>query len=234
MTDEKPWKDMDREERAAKIAAGKAKAAAARDDAILQAPLATSVADAAPQATVGAVAAISDSGTDIAAERRRRLLGDDIDPETAALITDEELAEIEAEEAKKAKGEQKKQALADVRSIARQRARVEHQLISADVLRSEAEKERMNEPVRFKMQIPLDGSGDPSRGQAGIRVDGRLFRHGHTYTEPRHVFESIQHNVYRAWLDQFAFSTLNQNNPGNSAREVVDRVAPRLEILNAA
>lgn len=165
-----------------------------------------------------------------AAERRQRLLGD-IDPETAALFSDEELEKIEREERERAAAEQKKQALADVRGVARQRARVEHDLISPSVLRSEADQRRLAEMVTFKITLPGDGAGH--NGQNGFRVDGRLYQAGRTYTEPRIVFESLMANHYRTWLNEIEFSTMNQQKPGGSAREVLSRTRPQFEIEHA-
>jgi hypothetical protein len=161
------------------------------------------------------------------AARRLRLL-EGIDPEIADLITDAELDEIEAEERAKAEAERKKQALGTVRAQMRQRARVENDLIAADVLRTDAEKKRLRELVKFRVMLPNDGAGH--RGQNGFRVDGRLYQHGHTYTEPRAVFEALQANHYRAWLNEVQFKTLDQHKPGQSAKEVLGHQIPAFEI----
>lgn len=160
--------------------------------------------------------------------RRQRLLGD-MDPETAALFTDEELEKIEREEKEKALAEQKRQALADVRAIARTNAQVEHDLIPAATLRSEAEQKRMMEPVTFRVNIPGEGSGH--RGQAGFRVNGRLYQNGREYTEPRHVFNSLFEMHYRVHLGEVKFRTLDQHKIGNSAVEVLGRTIPQFEVI---
>lgn len=138
-----------------------------------------------------------------AAERRRQLL-QGIPADIADLISDEELAQIEEEERKKAKAEEKKQALADVRAAMRQRARVEHNLIPASVLRSEEEERRRQELVTFTVNLPDGG------GALGLRVDGRLYQNGMTYTEPRHVVESLSSMHYQAHIHEIAFSDLKQ------------------------
>lgn len=160
------------------------------------------------------------------ARRARWLSG--MDPEVAKLVTDEDLDKIEREENEKALGEKKRQALADLRAMVRQEAQAEHNLIPAATLRSEAEQKRMNEPVTFRVNIPGEGSGH--RGQAGFRVNGRLFQNGHTYTEPRHVFTSLFEMHYRVHLAEVKFRTLDQHKIGNSAVEVLGRTIPQFEV----
>lgn len=168
-------------------------------------------------------------GSDAALARRQRLLGD-VDAETAALFTDDELERIEREEGEKAAAERKKQALSDVRASARQRARVEQDLIAPSVLRSEAEQKRLSEQVTFRVRLPGDGAGH--HGRNGFRVDGRLFQVGGTYTEPRVVYESLLSNHYRAWLSEVQFKTLDQHKPGGSAIEILAETIPQLEIAH--
>lgn len=166
-----------------------------------------------------------------AAERRKRLLGD-LDAETAALFTDDDLIKIEAEEQAKAKAEQKKQALATIRATAKQIAQVEHDLISASVLRSDDDRRRLAEPVTFRVRLPGDGAGH--RGQNGLRVDGFLYQDGREYTRPRAIFESLQANHYRAWLSEYQFRFLDQHKPGNSAAARLAETLPQFEVKNAA
>lgn len=161
------------------------------------------------------------------AARRARLLGD-LDPETAALFSDEELEKIEREEAAKAAEEKKKQALADVRATARQRARVEQDLIHPSVLRTADEQKRLAEPVTFRVRLPSDGAGH--HGRNGIRVDGRLYQDGRTYTEPRVVVETLQEIHYRAHLNEVKFKTLDQQKPGGSAVEVLAHHIPEFVV----
>lgn len=167
------------------------------------------------------------AGIEEAQARRQRLLGG-LDAETAALFTDEELENIEREERVRAAAEQKKQALTDIRATARQRARVEHDLIAPSVLRSEAEQRRLSEMVTFRVVLPGDGAGH--RGPNGIRVDGRIFQDGQTYTEPRIVFESLLPNLYRAWFNEYQFKTLDQHKPGHTATERLGDMIPQFEV----
>lgn len=158
--------------------------------------------------------------------RTRTLEG--IDPEIAALFTDEELAKYEAEENAKAASERKKKALDDIRANLRQKARVAENLIAASVLRSEAEKKRLAELVSFRIDMPGNGAGH--NGRNGIRIDGFLYAQGQVYTRPRAVFETLQSIFYKAWLQELTFSQLNQNQRGMSPQEVLARQIPRFEV----
>jgi hypothetical protein len=161
---------------------------------------------------------------DEALARRARLLAD-LPPEIADLVTDEELAKIEAEETQKALAEKKKRALSDIRALARSHAQVEHDLVPADVLRSDDERRRAAELVTFKVNLP-DGGGAP-----GFRVDGFMYEQGRTYTRPRAVFESLQANHYVTHLWETRFSALNQSERGRSAPELMSRNPPPFEVV---
>ncbi len=160
-------------------------------------------------------------------ERRLRLL-EGIDPAIADLISDAELDDIEAEERGKAEAERKKRALASVRESLRQKARVENDLIAADVLLSDEEKRRRAEPVTFKIDLPDEGSGH--RGRNGMRVDGFLYQQGQTYTRPRAVAESLRSNHYQTWMSEIRFSTLNQSKRGKTAVEIAGHLIPPFEV----
>lgn len=196
------------------------------DEAVLQEAPAAIEPDPEIEEAVAEEAEVEADDT-IAADRRRRLLAD-LPPDQAALITDDELAEIEREAMAVALADQKRQALTDAKALARQYARIEHHLIPSSVLRSEDERRRLAEKVRIRIDLPEGG------GSLGFRIDGRLFRQGMEYTVTRAEFESLQYTFYRAHLNEVEFSTLDQHKRGNSAREVLSRRRPRLEVLNAA
>lgn len=158
--------------------------------------------------------------------RTRTLEG--IDPEVAALFTDEELAKYEEEENAKAAAERKKKALEDIRANLRQKARVAENLIAASVLRSDAERKRLAELVTFKIDMPGNGAGH--NGKNGIRIDGFLYAQGQVYTRPRAVFETLQSIFYKAWLQEVTFTQLNQNQRGMSPQEILARQIPRFEV----
>ncbi len=176
--------------------------------------------DAETEARSGDLIGDEDSGEDVrtdepevfkpelkepdADERRRQLLAG-IAPEIAALISDEELAEIQAEEDAKAESERKANALKSVRASLRQRARVDNDLIPASVLMSETEKKRKNELHTFVFSMPKRGTAQT------LRVDGRLFYSGVTYTEPYHVMESIRRQHYLVHLHEMQFRELDQD-----------------------
>jgi hypothetical protein len=170
---------------------------------------------------------ITDGGPsleDIRRQRRERLTGD-LPADLAVLITDAELEKIEDEEIEKAIASKKRQALADVRALASAEARIEHGLIPADVLRDETEKARLAERVRVKVNLPRGG------GALGLRIDGRLFRHGQAYTVTRAEYESMHFTVYKTWLDEIRFRTLDQNERGRSAIDQISASPPQFEVL---
>lgn len=174
-----------------------------------------------PEQAITASAPLAD---DLAA-RRRRLLAD-LPADVAALISDEELRTIEAEETKKALDEQRRQALNDVRALARQHARIEHDLVPASVLRSDEERQRLAEPVTFRVNLP-EGGGAP-----GFRIDGFMFQNGRVYTRPRAVYESLLSTHYQAHLWEARFSLLNQTDRGKSAPEVLTKRPPAFEVVS--
>ena len=157
-------------------------------------------------------------------ERRSRLTGD-LPPDLAALITDDELEKIEREEIAKAIASKTKQALAEVRALASAEARIEHGLIPADVLRSEAEKSRLAAKKKIRPNLPRGG------GALGLRIDGRLFRHGQIYEVTTAEFESLHYTIYKMWLDEIRFRTLDQNERGRSAIDQITANPPQLEVL---
>lgn len=155
--------------------------------------------------------------------RRARLLRG-VDPEIAALISDDELAEIEAEEQRKASEAKKASALKLVRAHMAQQAKADAGLIPASVLLSEAERRRQNEPVTFRINMPMHGGRLAGTGATwGMRINGEEFQHGMTYTRPRHIFDSLREMHYRAHLAHVQFSDLNQDKvyrPGDDARGI--------------
>lgn len=166
-----------------------------------------------------------------ALEARRARLLEGVDPAIADLISDDELDQIEEEERIKAEAERKKLALQTVRESLRQKARVENDLIASSVLLSEAEKKRRNEPVTFRVNLPMDGAGDPAKSAHGLKVDHFRYQQGQTYTRPRAVFESLQEAHYRIHLQEIAFKTLDQHKRGNSAPEIIARNPPPFEVI---
>ncbi len=189
MSDEKPWKELTPTERSQRMREGKLAKKAEREAEAAAVPAMVEPVRTRPQ-------------TDIARLREQYLQG--IDPEVAGLITDDELLEIVAQEDKRAADERKKLALADIRAMAKQRARVGQNLIPASELRSEAEAARLNEMVTFRVNLPRGG------GAKGFRIDGRMYQNGLVYTETRAVFESLREIHARAHIQEIQFLTLNQ------------------------
>lgn len=228
---EKPWKEMTAAERSAYMIAQKAKKRAERAAAPDPDPDPEEAEETVGPGDIYEPDDAAEALQAAAAERRGRLL-QGIDPSVASLISDDELDEIEREERAAAEASRKERALKDVRAQMRQRARVENDLISADVLRTAAEKKRLSEEVTFRVNLP--GSGAGHRGQHGFHVDGVWFQHGFTYTRPRAVYESLLGMHYRAHLNETMFKTLDQQKPGGSAIEVLQGHLPAFEVRNAA
>lgn len=151
-----------------------------------------------------------------------------IPADVAALISDEELQRMQAEEDAKAVEERKKRALEAIRAQMRHEARVENALIDASTLRSQEERAWLMQKGRVRINVPLDGSGDPARSPAGFRVDGRWFTNGLEYDMTRAEFISLHANHYGVWLHQLRHTMLNQTD-GESARAVLARQIPEFE-----
>src|SRR5215472_7087006 len=226
MSDEKPWDDMTHGERVVegrRLAAERRAAEARGSDDHLQDPPGAADNDAPPLEELGGDS-VADPGETAAAERRRRLLPN-LDPALAARITDEQLEEIELKAKQRAEDTLLKQALDEARETAAQHARVAAGLIPAEVLRTEAELKRMNEPIRFIVDVPL---GSMPEGKEGIVVNGFMYRNGVEYTRPRHVYDSLARTMYLAHLSELMFELNNQDKPGRSAKEVLARTMPRI------
>ena len=241
MTD-KPWNKMNADER--REFAQKREAARAAESGVTHAVVDPDVStgtivDPAPEdnepeggVPVGEPQEPYVGGHEAAALDRRERLLQGIDPSVADLISDEELDEIEAEERAAAEATRKERALKDVRASLRQRARIENDLISADTLRTQAERKRLAEEVTFRVNLP--GSGAGHAAQHGFRVDGVVYQDGFVYTRPRAVYESLLGMHYRAHRNEIEFRTLDQQKPGMSAIEVLQSHLPQFEVIRAA
>ncbi len=161
-------------------------------------------------------------------EARRAKWTAGLPADVALLITDAEIAEMEAAESKRAVDERKKQALEAIRAQMRHEARVENDLIAASTLRTDAEKARLLQKGRIRINVPLNGSGNPAKGSAGFRVDGRVYSNGNEYVVTRAEYESLLPNHFGQWLSELRFSTLNQSD-GESARAILGRQIPEFE-----
>lgn len=232
---EKPWSEMSREERGDRIREGRRQAderrAEEHDPEPLVDPPEERVADAAPPVEpVGE----QDEAAQAAAERRRRLLGD-LPPDVAALFTDAELDEIEADEKKKAEQSRKAQALKDIRAVAKMHAEVGSGLLSASVLKSDELTKYMNEDVKFTVVVPNSAAGRHKlTSSVGIRINGFIYEHGKEYVRPRHVYNSLVEVMWRSAVGEAEFRTLNQDQEGFRAKEVAAQMLPMKAIAHAA
>lgn len=133
-------------------------------------------------------------------ELRQRLFAG-MDESIVASFTDAEIAAIIARANEEALAEKKKQALETVKQRAKTRARVEQGLVPADVLRSADEQARLDELVNWRCNLP-------SGGGLGLRIDGRMFEHGGSYTTTRAVAASAFSMMYQSWLTEIRFKGL--------------------------
>jgi hypothetical protein len=159
------------------------------------------------------------------AEERRRRLTADLPAEIAALITDDQLEQIEKRSQERARAARLKEALRDIEALADAEAKIAHGLIPADVLRSEREKAEMNEWGLVRVNLP------PGGGALGLRVDGRLLRNGETSRITRAQYNSLLYTHYKAHIGEIRFSALNQDKRGNSAVEIITRNPPAFEFI---
>lgn len=160
------------------------------------------------------------------ARRAKWLVG--IPADVAALITDDEIDRMEAEENAKAEEERKKKALEQVRLSMRHHARVENDLMDASTLRTKEQREWLAEKGKITINLPLNGSGDPARGPNCFRVNGRVFSNGHEYEVTRAEYQSLAYNHYGQWLHELRFSMLSQSD-GESAKAVLARQIPAFD-----
>ncbi len=162
-------------------------------------------------------------------ERRERLLSG-IPAEIAALISDQELDEIEREERLKAEAERKEQALTTVRKSLRNRARVDNDLVDPSVIRSAEDRKRLARKVDFRFELPEGGDT-----LDGFRIDGHVFQNRVWHRNyPMAVVESLRANFYRTHLSEVQFSQMNQNKPGRRADQLLARNPPLFEVRDAA
>jgi hypothetical protein len=159
-----------------------------------------------------------------AGERRKRLTAD-LPADIAALITDEQLEQIEKKAQERARALRLKEALRDVEAMADAEAKIAQGLIPADVLRTEKEKAEMNEWGRVRVNLP------PGGGALGLRVDGRLLRNGETARVTRAEYNSLLYTHYKAHIGEIRFSALNQEQKGNSPVEIITRNPPAFEFI---
>ena len=85
----------------------------------------------------------------------------------------------------------------------------------ADVLRSEAEKSRLTATRRKSTTQPAARGrrAGTAHRRAALRSSCRIFLSGYDGQE----FKSLHYTIYKMWLDEIRFRTLDQNERGRSA-----------------
>lgn len=121
-----------------------------------------------------------------------------LDAETRDLLGIEELRTIYADQQKKAREEKRAATKKAVAARAKHHALVAEGLLSADALTDQAWLDRMNETVRHTIDLP-------ELGDIGIRVDQKVFLHGHTYMLTRAEHASIISMEYQAQQQELLF-----------------------------
>ena len=140
-----------------------------------------------------------------------------ISPEVAALFSKDEIAAIVKKATDDALNEKKKRALKDLQAKAATQARVEQGLVSQDVIRSAEEQARLDEIVTWRCNLP-EGGGD------GLRLDGKVFRHGELHTTTRAVYATAAAMMYQSWVTEFRFKGLKH------VEQMRDFRSPEIEV----
>lgn len=163
-----------------------------------------------------------------------------IDPELRNALSDDDIRQLLKEEEKRAADARKKKAMDKAREQIRHRMQVEHGLLDSATLRTREQNERLAKKIQIRFVLPADGSGDPSRGANGFRIDGRMFESGLWHTVTMAEYESLNRNFYDIIVNETQFSTLDQSRRAGvttnnrlvgttAARVLVSRAPTRIE-----
>jgi hypothetical protein len=121
-----------------------------------------------------------------------------LDAETKELLTEDELRDIYEQQMAKAKAEKRAAAKKAAADRALSHARVESGLMPAEAIEAAKVRDRMNEMVRFTVDLP-------ELGDTGLRIDQMIYLHGHTYTLPRAKYESYREIIWRNQQQELEF-----------------------------
>ena len=126
-----------------------------------------------------------------------------LDAETRGALDDAELRAIFAASEKKAADEKRDKLRRSAAEKALHRAKVEAGLLPRETVEQIALQAKMDELVRITPELPTDNDG--RIGDAGVRLDGRLYRHGVEYTVPRGVALTIRSICWQAKMSEMDF-----------------------------
>lgn len=125
------------------------------------------------------------------------------DDETRELLTDAELRVIYEQETARAAKERKEAARKGALARAQRHARVVAGLVGPEALEAQARLDRLNRKVTWTINMPEAGNTGMLIDE-GMRIDGRLMRHGETVTGTMAQYESyrsIEWNAHQGELD---------------------------------
>ena len=126
-----------------------------------------------------------------------------LDEETKGALGDAELRAIFAASEKKAEEEKRDKLRKRAAEKALHRAKVEAGLLPKETVEQIAWQAHMDEIVTITPELPTDNDG--RIGDAGIRLDGRLYRHGVEYQVPRAVALTIRSQCWQAKMSEMDF-----------------------------
>ena len=132
-----------------------------------------------------------------------------LDAETKELLGIDELREIYAAQVAKAFAEKKASKKKSAADQAMHAARMEAGLVPMATREAMETARRNAELVRFTVELPPAGD----QGEVpdiGLRIDQKVYLHGHTYTLPRAQYDSYREMIYRAGEHELTFKGQNR------------------------
>jgi len=132
-----------------------------------------------------------------------------LDAETKELLSIDELREIYAAQVAKAFAEKKAAKKKSASEQAMHAARMEAGLVPMATREAMETARRNAELVRFTVELPPAGD----QGEVpdiGLRIDQKIYLHGHTYTLTRAQYDSFREMVYRAGEHELTFKGQNR------------------------
>jgi hypothetical protein len=128
--------------------------------------------------------------------------------ETREALSVDELRAVFLEEVAKAKAEKKASLKKVAASQAKESARMAAGLIPQATREDIEWKRRQGELVRARIELPP--SGDQGEvPDIGLRIDQRVYLHGHTYTFTRSQWDSYRDQLYRVGVQELTFKGQN-------------------------
>ena len=120
-----------------------------------------------------------------------------LDAETREMLDNDELRVIYDAQVAKAYAEKKAAKKKMAGELAANAARMEAGLIPMATIQDMETAKRNAELVRFTVELPPAGDNGEV-ADIGLRIDQRVFLHGHTYTLPRAQADTFREMIYRA------------------------------------